>query len=160
MFLARLANSQRRCVAATTSCCCCCCPSCEGGLDQRPAPADPVAVASIHKLVSATRKPTLGGILARRQPRDESWNIKVSEQHPQRVSVSMRSFLSSFDWPGIGRGTGVTTIPELLPACLEVAYLGMMRSGASRMARQPSAQKAYAPCASAPGCADIPPSNV
>lgn len=65
MFLARLVISQQRCVAATTSfSCCCCCPSCEGGLDQRPAAADPVAVTSIHKLVSATRKPTLGGILA------------------------------------------------------------------------------------------------
>lgn len=55
---------------------------------------------------------------------------------------------------------GVTTIPEFLPACLEIAYFGMMRSGESRMARQPSAQKAYAPCASASGWADMPPSNV
>ena len=84
VFLARLVIPRRRCVAATSSCCCCCCrrrPSCNGRLDQRPAPADPVAVASIHKLVSATREPTLGGILARGQPRDESWNIKVSEKH-------------------------------------------------------------------------------
>lgn len=73
MFLARLVIPQRRCAAATSSC--------ESGFDQRPAPADPVAVASIHKLVSATREPTLGGILARGQPRDESWNIKVSEKH-------------------------------------------------------------------------------
>jgi hypothetical protein len=59
-------------IAAASACCT------EGGLDQRPAAADPVAVAAIHKLVSAAGKPTLGGILARGQPRDKSWNIKVS----------------------------------------------------------------------------------
>lgn len=99
MSVAGLVISQGRYVAVSFSS-----PSssscCERGLDQRPAPADPMAVASIHKLVSATRKAALGGILARGQPRDESWNIKVSEQHRRRVSVSMRSFLSSFDWPG------------------------------------------------------------
>lgn len=43
---------------------------------------------------------------------------------------------------------------------ITIAYLGMMRSGESRMARQPSAQNAYAPCASASGCAEMPPSKV
>lgn len=45
-------------------------------------------------------------------------------------------------------------------ATLLEAYLGMMRCGASRIERQPRAQKAYAPCASAFGWPDIPPSKV
>lgn len=50
----------------------------ESGLNQRPAAADPVAVTSIHKLVSAARKAALGGILPRGEPGDESCNVKVS----------------------------------------------------------------------------------
>lgn len=64
----------------------------------------------------------------------------------------MRCFLSLCDWPRQSRAWARRHIAVLgnflFPGA---AYLGMMRSGASRMARQPSAQNAYAPCASASG---------
>ena len=132
----------------------------ESGLDQRPAAADPVAVAAIHKLVSAAGKPTLGGILARGQPRDKSWNIKESRAtrgECQSACAASCHYLT-------GQATGGPTRPSpqytltclLLPLLFParrggVAYLGKMRSGESRMARQPRAQNAYAPCASASG---------
>lgn len=67
----------------------------------------------------------------------------------------MRCLLSLFDWPRQSRvrmgeeaWSPFLGNPSFSPCA---AYLGMMRSGASRMARQPSAQNAYAPCASASG---------
>ena len=44
--------------------------------------------------------------------------------------------------------------------CGSVSYLGMMWCGSPNKARQPRAQKAYAPWASALGWPDIPPSYV
>jgi hypothetical protein len=43
-----------------------------------PAAADPVAVAAIHELVGTTTKSTLGSVLTRRQPRNQSWNVEIS----------------------------------------------------------------------------------
>jgi len=48
------------------------------GVDQRPAAANPVAVATVDELVRTPREATLGGILTRRKPRDEPWNVEVS----------------------------------------------------------------------------------
>lgn len=52
--------------------------------------------------------------------------------------------------------------PEWMEAvtCGPVSYLGMMWWGSPNKARQPRAQKAYAPWASALGWPDIPPSYV
>lgn len=47
-----------------------------------------------------------------------------------------------------------------MPRPMLRTYLGMLRLGWSRSARQPSAQKAYAPWASAFGWPEMPPSNV
>jgi len=51
----------------------------QAGFDQRPAAADPVAVAAVDELVGATGEAALGGVLARRKPRDEPWNIEVPD---------------------------------------------------------------------------------
>jgi hypothetical protein len=47
----------------------------ETRLDERPATPDPMAVATVDEFVCAARKPTLRGILPRREPRDEPWNV-------------------------------------------------------------------------------------
>lgn len=59
------------------------------GLDQGPAPAYPVAVAAVDELVGATGKATLGCVLAGREPRDKSRDIKIPTGPG---SVSMQGF--------------------------------------------------------------------
>lgn len=86
----------------------------------------------------------------------ERQGIYMDPKGKKREVVSMRCFLSLFDWPG-RRGTMVGVLAAFFlpfffcPSLFRTAYLGMMRSGDSRMDRQPSAQNAYAPCASASG---------
>src|SRR5688572_1920455 len=46
------------------------------GLNQWPAPADPVAVTAVDKLVCAARKPSCGSILTRRQPGNEFRDVE------------------------------------------------------------------------------------
>lgn len=48
----------------------------EAGLDQREAPADPVAVAAVDQLVGAPGEAALGRVLPRRQPGDQPWNVE------------------------------------------------------------------------------------
>ena len=115
------------------------CPS-QAGLDQRPACTHPVAVAAINDLVRATREPAFRCVLARGEPRDKPWHIEHSDY--------------------VGSETSVFVVTPSVDRQADAAYLGMMRCGASRIARQPKAQKAYAPWASASGLADMPPSNV
>lgn len=116
------------------------CSSPQAGLDQRPACTHPVAVAAVNELVRATREPAFRSVLARREPRDKPWHIEHSDY--------------------VGSETSVFVVTPSVDRQADAAYLGMMRCGASRMARQPKAQKAYAPWASASGLADMPPSNV
>jgi hypothetical protein len=52
----------------------------KASLYQRPACPYPMAVAAIHELIRATRKPTLWGVLTSRKPRDEPGHIEDSMQ--------------------------------------------------------------------------------
>lgn len=49
----------------------------QGGLDQRPAPPDPVAVAPVDELVCAAGEAALGGVLPRGEPRDQPRDVKI-----------------------------------------------------------------------------------
>lgn len=117
----------------------------QAGLDEGPAPADPVAVAAVDELVGAAREAALGGVLARRQPRDEAGDVDVSASPVSTTSTN--TMICSM-------------LPSACRACAARTYLGMLRCGESIMDRQPRAQKAYAPWASRPGLADTPPSYV
>lgn len=109
------------------------------GLDQGPAPPDPVAVASVHKLVCTAGESSLWGILARREPRYEQRDVEMA--------------------------IPFVSLPCLPDTCQThrpdgEAYRVMDRCGVSIIDRHPSAQNAYAPWASTPGFADTPPSYV
>lgn len=67
----------------------------KAGLQEGPACTNPVAVATVNELVRATRKATLGGILASRKPRNEPWYIKNSEK-PFRLEYL--DMLSCCEW--------------------------------------------------------------
>lgn len=62
----------------------------EGGLDQGPATSDPVAVATVDKLVGTTRETALGGVLTGGQPRDKQWNVEIAGEGDDQVWVSMQ----------------------------------------------------------------------
>lgn len=53
----------------------------ETRFDEWEATADPVAVAAVNELVGTAGEATLRGILAGRQPRDESWDVEISDSH-------------------------------------------------------------------------------
>ena len=112
----------------------------KAGFYQRPAAPNPMTVTPIDELVSSATETPFRRILTGREPRDKPWHIEHSDYVGSETSVFVVT-------PSVDRQT-------------DAAYLGMMRCGASRMARQPKAQKAYAPWASASGLADMPPSNV
>jgi hypothetical protein len=48
-------------------------------LHERPAAADPVAVAAVDEFVGAAGEAALGGVLARREPGDEPRDVEVPE---------------------------------------------------------------------------------
>lgn len=122
----------------------------EACLDKGKAPANPVAVATVDQLVGASGEAPFGRVLPGRQPGNQSWNVQVAVAF---ISSAMRCSLCHARMAWVG---GCRRSP---PPMLH-AHLGMLRPGWSRSARQPSAQKAYAPWASAFGWPEMPPSKV
>lgn len=62
----------------------------EAGLNQRPAAADPMAVATVHELVCTATIPALRSILSRREPRNKSWDVEKAKLEALCEKVSFR----------------------------------------------------------------------
>ena len=67
----------------------------QGRLDQRPAPAHPVAVAPVDELVRAPGEAALRGVLPRGEPRDEPRDVEVSARMGQLFFAAPPFFLLS-----------------------------------------------------------------